>query len=64
MMRLTSKERGLKQIPIRDHSFSAFPKFFKKLTFLSPRYAHVRTCAYQGLRNISLLENFTNVLYE
>ena len=28
------------------HSFSTYAKFFKKLTFLTPWYAHVRVCAY------------------
>ena len=35
-----------------DHSFSTFTKFYEKRA----------TCAYQGVRNVSFSENFTNVL--
>ena len=38
--------------PCRDHSFSTFAKFSKKLTFLNPWYA----------RNVSFSGNFANVL--
>ena len=37
----------------RGHPFSTYAKFFQKLTF--------RTCAYQGVRNISFSENFACV---
>ena len=40
---------------IRDHSFSTYEKFSEKLTFLC-------MCAYQEVRNVSLLENFAFVL--
>ena len=29
-------------VPLRDHSFSTYAKFFKKLTFLGPWYPYVR----------------------
>ena len=32
-------------------------KFSEKRTFLTPRYAHVRTCAYQLVRNVHFSEN-------
>ena len=44
-----------------------FAKFSEKLIFYTPdtcTYAHVHTCAYQGVRNISFSENFPNVLNE
>ena len=34
-----------------SHPFSRYAIFFEKLTFLIPWYAHLRTCAYQGVRN-------------
>ena len=34
----------------------------EKLTFLTPWYAHVRTSAYQGARNVSFSENFAYIL--
>ena len=40
-----------------------FAKFSEKLTFLTPSYAHV-CVVYQGVRNASFSENFTNVLNE
>ena len=36
-----------------DHSFSTYAKFSENLT-----------CAYQGVRNVSFSENFTNILNE
>ena len=48
----------------RDHSYSTFVKFSKRLIFLNPWYAQVRTCAYLGLRNVSFLKNFGNALNE
>ena len=56
------------------HPFSAYAKFSEKLTFITPWYAHARktnisyplirtrSCAYQGLRNVSFSENFAYVL--
>ena len=44
------------------HSFSAFEKFSKKLTFLTSWYVH--TCSYQGERNVSFSENFAGVRNE
>ena len=38
-------------------------KFFKKRTFLTPWYAHVRTCAYQGVRNVRFLENLAYFIF-
>ena len=46
----------------KDHSFSTFAKRSDKLTFLTPWYAHM--CAYQGIRNVSLSENFAHLLIE
>ena len=40
-----------------------FAKFSEKLTFLYP-LIHTRTCAYQGVRNVSFSENFANVIDE
>ena len=42
---------------IWDHLFSTCAKFSTKLTFLTPC-----TCTYQGVRNVSLSENFAYVL--
>ena len=36
---------------LRDHLFSTYAKFFEKLTFLTPWYAHV--CAYHLLRPLA-----------
>ena len=44
------------------HPLSMYAKFSGKLTFLTPWYAHVRTCVYQGVRNVSFLEHFAHVL--
>ena len=41
----------------RCHSFSTFLKFSEKLTFLTPRYTHVRV-----FRNVSFPKNFAYVL--
>ena len=46
---------------VKDHSFSTFSKFSEKLTFLTPL---THTYMYQGVRNVSLSENFENVLNE
>ena len=43
----------------REHLFSTYAKFSEKLIFLNPR-----TCAYQGVRNVSFSENFAYVLNE
>ena len=45
---------------IGDHSFCTFAKFSEKLTFLNL----LRTCAYQGVRNVSFSEDFADVLNE
>ena len=42
--------------------FSKYAKFSEKLTFLTPCFAHERTCAYQGVRIVSFSENFAYVL--
>ena len=48
----------VKHVPlIRDHSFSRFTKFSGKLIFLT--YLCV-----SGLRNVTFMENFANVLNE
>ena len=43
---------------LRDRSFITFAKCSKKLIFLAPWYA------FQGVRNVSFLENFVNVINE
>ena len=40
------------------HPLSMYAKCSQKLTFLRTR----RTCAFQGVRNVSFLENFVYVL--
>ena len=57
------KTESKKQQFSGDHFFSTFTKFPEKLTFLTPLIGK-GTCAYQGLRNVSFLENFANVLNE
>ena len=57
----------------RDHSFSTYAQFSQKRT-LSPRtyisfpmyvqFFPPRTCAYQGVSNVSFSENFVYVLNE
>ena len=47
---------------LRDHSFSTFANFLKKLILFNPWYAHVHV--YQGVRNVCFSENFANVLNE
>ena len=44
--------------------FSMYAKFSKKLIFLTPWYAHVRTCVYQGERNVCFSENLAYILNE
>ena len=47
---------------IGDHSFSTYVKFSEKLTFPPPPpLIRTRTCAYQGVRNVSFSENFAYV---
>ena len=46
-----------------DHSFSTYVKFSLKLTILTPWYTHVM-CAYQGVRNVSFLDNSAHALNE
>ena len=41
---------------LRSRPLSTYAKFSRKLTFLTPWYA--RTCAYQGVKNLSFSENF------
>ena len=36
-----------------------YAKFSEKQKFFTPWYAHVRTCAYQGVRNAPFLENLS-----
>ena len=47
---------------LKDHPFSTYAKPSEKLTFLTSWYAHVRTCAYQGVRNVSFSESFAYLL--
>ena len=49
------------EIEIRGHPLSMYAKFSEKLTFLTP-LTRLRTCAYQGVRNVSFSENFAYVL--
>ena len=46
---------------IWGHPFSAYAKFSEKLTFLTS-LIRTRTCAYQGVRNVSFSENVAYVL--
>ena len=48
---------------LRDHSFSTFPKFSKKLLLPYPLIL-ARTGAYQRVRSNSFSENFANMLNE
>ena len=48
-------------IRTRDHPFSTYAKFSEKLTFVTPRYAHVRV-RIMGVRNVSFSENFAYVV--
>ena len=48
---------------IGDHSFSTFAKFSEKLNISYPLIP-ARTCAYQGVRNVSFSGNFANILNE
>ena len=50
----------INKITVRGHPFSTYAKFSGKLTFLNP--IRTRTCAYQGVRNVSFPENFAYVL--
>ena len=54
----------MSSLTIRNHSFSTYAKFSEKLTFLTPWYPMLRTCACQGVRNVSFSENFAYVLNE
>ena len=47
---------------LRDHPFSKYGKCSGKLKFLTPWYALARTCACQGVKNVSFSENFVYVL--
>ena len=47
----------------RDHSFSTYGKFSKKVTFLIPYYAQLRVgIRGKGLEMFVFLENFANAL--
>ena len=46
------------------HSFSTYSTFSEKLTSITSWYAYVLTCAYQGVRNVSFVENFAYILNE
>ena len=41
-----------------DHSLSMYAKYSEKLTFLTLLYAHERSFAYKGVRNVSFSEDF------
>ena len=48
-----------------NHSFTTYAKFLEKLTFLiSYLLIHTRSCAYQGIRNVTFTENFAYILNE
>ena len=53
--------KNFQYIPI--WSFSKYATFSEKLTFLTPLIP-ICTCAYQGVRNVNILENFAFVLNE
>ena len=46
-----------------DHSFSTYKNFFRKTNISYPLMRR-RTCAYQGVRNVSFSENFAYALNE
>ena len=46
----------------RDQSFSTYGNLSEKLTFLTPRYAHLSV--YQGVKNVSFSGNFAYLLKE
>ena len=60
---ISGKAEFFQYVLNKDHLFSMFAKFSEKLTFLYP-LIHTRTCAYQGVRNVSFSENFANVIDE
>lgn len=47
---------------LREYPFSTCTDFAKKLTFLITKYAHIRTCECQRVRNIVFFEKFAYVL--
>ena len=48
---------------VGDHSFISLQKIFQK-TNISYPLIRTRTCAYQGVRDVSFSENFANVINE
>ena len=38
-------------------------QIFRKRTFLTPWYAHVRTCAYEDVRNVRFSKNLARFLF-
>ena len=48
--------------PERNHSFCTYAKFSEKLTFFTLYPLHTRTCAYQGVINVSFSGNFAYAL--
>ena len=52
-----SSQQHVQHYP-RGHSFNTYAKFSKKLTFLTPSI-RLRTCAYQGVRNVNCSEKFS-----
>ena len=48
-----------------EYSLRTYGKFFEKLTFLAPWYAHVRVRTYRGdVRNVSFSENVAYLVNE
>lgn len=48
---------------LMDHPFSTHTKLFRKTNISCPPwYAHIHTCASQGLGNVDFSENFAYVL--
>ena len=60
-MELQVSVSELKPVDVMDHPFSTYAKFSEK-TNISCRLIRTRTCAYQGVRNVSFSENFAFVL--
>ena len=53
----------LMNILLMVHPFSTYAKFSENLTILTP-LIRTRTCAYQGVKNVSFSVNVASVLNE
>ena len=53
----------IKRLQIGGNKKAKHDKFSKKGAFLTPWYAHVRTCAYQGVKNFCFSENLAYFVF-